>query len=243
MGYKTIPAKIDKSAQVDDTSVTLDLTTEPERLSSSYSTFKNIIERPAALLLLVVLSPFLLLFSIAVRIDSPGHPIFSQERTGQNGRRFIAYKFRTMFCGNDDREYRSYIKKYILDNAPFKIDRNGEKIYKVVNDPRVTRVGALLRKTNFDELPQLINILKGEMSFIGPRPDLPFSVEMYHDWHRGRLAVKPGITGLWQICHRKGLCFDDMVKLDIEYIEQRSFLLDLKILLHTIRTVLTGDGS
>ncbi len=140
-------------------------------------------------------------------------------------------------------EYKAYLKQYILKNAPYKVDHNGEKIFKLVDDPRITRIGALLRKSNFDELPQLLNLIKGEMSFIGPRPDLPYSVEMYNDWHRKRLEVKPGITGLWQVCHRKGLSFDDMVQLDLEYIKQQSLFLDTKIILKTIRTILIGDGS
>jgi len=123
------------------------------------------------------------------------------------------------------------------------VDGDGQGVYKVINDPRVTRFGALLRKTNLEELPQFFNVLRGEMSVVGPRPDIPFAVGMYKEWHRKRLEVKPGITGLWQVSGRKGLSFEDMVRLDIEYIERQSFILDIKILLLTISTILRRDGS
>jgi lipopolysaccharide/colanic/teichoic acid biosynthesis glycosyltransferase len=156
---------------------------------------------------------------------------------------FTAYKFRTMYINNDDKEYKTYLVKYVLENAPYTVDHNGQAVYKVVDDPRVTRVGALLRKTNLDELPQFINVLKGEMSAIGPRPDVPFAVRMYKNWHRERLLVKPGITGLWQVCGRKQLSFDDMARLDIDYIKKRSLLLDVRIFFLTIGTLLKMDGS
>jgi lipopolysaccharide/colanic/teichoic acid biosynthesis glycosyltransferase len=175
-------------------------------------------------------------------MDSPGSPIFVQERVGKNGRHFKFYKFRCMPADNDDSEYKSYIYKYLLGNVPYRVDENGQGIYKV-DGAQVTRFGALLRKTNLDELPQLFNVLKGEMSFIGPRPDVPFAVRMYKDWHRGRLRVKPGITGLWQVCGRKNLSFEDMVRLDIDYVNRQSPLLDAKIALLTVRTILSRDGS
>ena len=122
-------------------------------------------------------------------------------------------------------------------------DENGQAVYKVVEDPRVTRFGALLRKTNLDELPQLFNVLKGKMSLVGPRPDIPFAVGMYKDWHMKRLNTKPGITGLWQVCGRKNLPFEGMVRLDIDYIKRQSFILDTKIIWLTVGTVLRMDGS
>jgi lipopolysaccharide/colanic/teichoic acid biosynthesis glycosyltransferase len=214
-----------------------------DRSSSTYLYFKGFLDRLAALLLIIVLAPVGILFALLIRIDSPGHPIFTQERIGKNGRKFKAYKFRTMQIGNDDTEYKNYLKQYILHNAPYKINEKGEKIFKLVDDCRITRAGSFLRRTNLDELPQLINIVKGEMSFIGPRPDIPFSVELYNDWHRQRLKVMPGITGLWQVCHRKGLSFNEMVKIDLDYINRMSIGLDIRILLLTIRTILIGDGS
>ncbi len=209
----------------------------------SYSWWKGIFDRLVALVGIAVLSPLLVAIAAVVRLDSPGSPIFAQERVGKDGRRFTAYKFRTMYKDNDDGEYRTYLRQYILKNAAYRVDEKGQGIYKVVDDNGVTRAGALLRKSNLDELPQLFNILRGEMSLIGPRPDVPFAVKMYNDWHRKRLSAKPGITGLWQVCGRKNLPFNDMVRLDIDYIEKQSPLLDARILLLTARTILIGDGS
>jgi lipopolysaccharide/colanic/teichoic acid biosynthesis glycosyltransferase len=179
---------------------------------------------------------------LGIKLDSRESPIFAQERMGKDGHKFIAYKFRTMHVNNDDRKYKEYISRYVLENAPYRIDCNGQGIYKV-DDSHVTRFGALLRKTNLDELPQLFNVLKGEMSLVGPRPDIPLAVELYKDWHRKRLGVKPGITGLWQVCRRKSLSFKHMVLMDLVYIRRQSLLLDVKILFRTIGTILTRDGS
>jgi lipopolysaccharide/colanic/teichoic acid biosynthesis glycosyltransferase len=210
---------------------------------STYQLWKSISDRVSALLAIVILSPLLALIALGIRLDSPGSPIYRREQVGEDGHLFTAYKFRTMHINNDGHVYKAYITKYILENAPYKIDQNGQAVYKIVDDPRVTRFGALLRKTNLDELPQLFNMLKGEMSLIGPRPDIPFAVTLYKDWHRKRLRVKPGITGLWQVCGRKNLPFEAMVRLDIKYIKRQSLLLDAKILLLTVRTVLSRDGS
>jgi lipopolysaccharide/colanic/teichoic acid biosynthesis glycosyltransferase len=148
-----------------------------------------------------------------------------------------------MYLNNDESEFKQWVSKAILENASYALDHEGKPIYKVVGDARVTRFGAVLRKTNLDELPQIINVLKGEMSFIGPRPEIPFAVDMYRDWHRQRLSVEPGITGLWQTCGRGHVSFDDMVRLDIDYIERQSPLLDAKITLLTVSTILGRNGS
>ncbi|MEO0248906.1 MAG: sugar transferase [candidate division WOR-3 bacterium] len=211
--------------------------------SVTYRWWKGIFDRTVALLALVILSPILGLIALAIRLDSPGGALYRRQQVGEKGRIFTAYKFRTMQANCDDSIYRNYLVKYICQNAPYKIDEKGQAIYKVVDDPRVTRIGSLLRSTNLDELPQLINVLKGEMSLVGPRPDVPFAVQMYKEWHMKRLSVKPGITGLWQVCGRKCLSFEGMVRLDLSYIKRQSFLLDLKILFLTIGTVLTRDGS
>jgi lipopolysaccharide/colanic/teichoic acid biosynthesis glycosyltransferase len=208
-----------------------------------YQWWKGLFDFLLALAALVILSPFMLLIAIAIKIDSPGRAIYRREQIGKDGQMFKSYKFRTMKAGNDDTEYKQYIVKYILENAPYKVDHNGQLIYKITGDPRVTRVGAILRKTNLDELPQLVNIIKGEMSWVGPRPDIPFAVDLYDDWHRQRLSVKPGLTGLWQVRGRKSLSFDEMVRLDIKYINRESFWWDIKIILLTIKTILVGDGS
>ncbi len=213
------------------------------RCLSTYQWWKGILDRVLALLAIVTLSPLLSLIAIGIRLDSPGGAIFRRKQVGENGQLFTVYKFRTMHTNNDDHDYKAYLVKYIIENTPYTIDQNGQALYKVVDDPRVTRFGALLRKTNLDELPQLFNVLKGEMSLVGPRPDIPFAVGMYKYWHHKRLGVKPGITGLWQVCGRKCLPFEGMVRLDISYIKRQSLLLDARILLLTVGTVLKMDGS
>ena len=209
----------------------------------TYQLWKSYSDRVIALMALVILSPVIVIIALIIRIDSPGNPIFRQERVGRDGCTFIINKFRTMHIDNDDNEYKAYLGRYILENAPYQIDENKQPIYKVINDTRVTRFGAILRKTNLDELPQFFNILKGEMSLIGPRPDIPFAVRMYREHHLKRLSVKPGITGLWQIYGRKNQSFEDMVRLDLEYIEKKSLLFDAKILWQTAGIILSRDGS
>jgi lipopolysaccharide/colanic/teichoic acid biosynthesis glycosyltransferase len=208
----------------------------------AYSSWKNAANRITALLIIIALSPLLVLIAIGIKLDSHESPIFTQERVGRYGRKFVAYKFRTMHTNGDDSKYWTYLRKYILENAPYRVDNNGQSIYKVDN-PHVTRFGKLLRKTNLDELLQVFNVLRGEMAFVGPRPDIPFALEMYKNWHYKRLDAMPGITGLWQVSGRKGLSFEDMVRLDITYIEKQSLLLDLKILLSTVGVILRMDGS
>jgi nucleoside-diphosphate-sugar epimerase/lipopolysaccharide/colanic/teichoic acid biosynthesis glycosyltransferase len=208
----------------------------------SYQLLKNILDRIIAFLGITVLSPLLGLIALIIIFDSHGNPVFAQERVGKDGKKFTVYKFRTMYADNDDGKYREYLKKYVLENAPYRINDDGQEIYKVDDFP-TTKFGALLRKTNLDELPQFVNILKGDMSLIGPRPDVPFAVDMYQGWHRARLNVKPGITGLWQVCGRKGLSFDEMARLDIDYIKKQSLLMDVKIFLLTVGTMLKMDGS
>jgi lipopolysaccharide/colanic/teichoic acid biosynthesis glycosyltransferase len=209
----------------------------------TYGFWKGVFDRLVALSAMVVLSPLMALIALGIRLDSPGKALFSQERVGKNRRHFVAYKFRTMHENNDDNIYKDYLRRYILENAPYQIDENGQAIHKLANDPRVTRLGSLLRKTNLDELPQLINVIKGEMSLIGPRPEVPFALEMYQEHHWKRFSVLPGITGLWQVSGRKHLSFEDMIRLDTDYIKGQSLILDIKILLLTIRTVLSKDGS
>jgi lipopolysaccharide/colanic/teichoic acid biosynthesis glycosyltransferase len=211
--------------------------------TTTYIFIKSIYDRVLAFIGLVGLSPFMFLIALVIRLDTPGHSLYLREQIGEKGRRFTAYKFRTMYEDSDHKIYHSYLVKYVQNNEPYKTDENNQPVYKVVDDPRVTRIGALLRKTNLDELPQLINVLKGEMSFVGPRPDVPFAVAMYKNWQLKRLAVKPGMTGLWQVQGRKNLSFKHMVHLDLIYIRRQSLLLDLVILIRTVGVVLSRDGS
>lgn len=190
----------------------------------------------AAALLLVL--PVLLLAMVAVRVDSAGPAIFRQVRVGANGRKFRLFKIRTMFTGNDDSGHRAYVAGLISGNA----ERHGG-VFKLVGDARITSIGRFLRRFSIDELPQLWNVLKGDMSIVGPRPPLPGEVELYGDGAWGRLRVKPGITGLWQVSGRSELSFHEMVALDVEYWQRWSLLLDLKILVRTPAVVFAATGA
>ncbi|MHB0858598.1 MAG: sugar transferase [Anaerolineae bacterium] len=181
---------------------------------------------------LVVLGPILALISLAIKIESPGPAIFSQVRVGRNGVQFKCYKFRTMCADAEAR--KADLAERNEASGPF---------FKIRDDPRRTQVGRLLRKLSLDELPQLWNVLKGDMSLVGPRPNLPSEVVQYQPWHRRRLEVPPGITGLWQVSGRSDLTFDEMVLLDIYYIENWSALFDLRILIKTVPTVIIGQGA
>ena len=182
---------------------------------------------------LVVLSPVMLLVALAVYIDDPkGSPIFSQIRCGRNGKPFKFYKFRSM-CVDAEAKLDALLQQNEMDGPAFKIK----------DDPRITRVGRFIRATSLDELPQLWNILKGDMSIVGPRPALPREVEMYDDLQKQRMYVTPGLTCYWQIQpHRNDLTFDEWMELDIKYMKERSFLVDWKIIFQTVRVVLFGQG-
>ncbi|HQE17619.1 MAG TPA: sugar transferase, partial [Aggregatilineales bacterium] len=168
-----------------------------------------------------------------IKLDSPGPVFFKQERIGKDGRAFTVYKFRTMVDGAD------MMKSKVAHLNRFK----GDTLLKVVNDPRVTKVGRFLRRTSLDELPQVINVLRGEMSWVGPRPNTPDEVVKYEVWQRKRLNVLPGITGLWQVSGRSDVPFDEMCLLDIFYIENWSLGLDARIILQTIPRILFGSGA
>ena len=191
----------------------------------------------SATALLLVL-PVLLVAMMAVRFNSSGPAIFKQVRVGATGRRFRLYKIRTMFTANDDSAHRAYVKGLICGRA-----EQHEGFFKLVGDPRVTSVGRFLRRFSIDELPQLWNVLKGDMSLVGPRPPLPGEVELYGDRAWGRLRIKPGITGLWQVSGRSTLSFDEMVALDVHYWQQWSLLLDFTILLRTPAVVFAATGA
>ncbi len=193
---------------------------------------KRALDVALAALSLVVASPLMALVALAIKLDSPGPILLRQTRVGLNGKLFTVYKFRSMRVGAD--KELSRLQAHNEAQGP---------IFKMRNDPRRTRVGRFIRKTSLDELPQFLNVLKGDMSLVGPRPPIPTEVEKYDDWHRRRLEVSPGITGLWQVSGRSQLTFDEMVMLDLYYAENWSLALDLKILLRTIPTVLLGTGA
>lgn len=189
--------------------------------------------------------PLFLIIALAIKLSSKGPVLFRQIRVGQYGTPFVFLKFRSMCTGNDSRVHREYVDALIRGRAERNSPTgNGEKIFKLTKDLRVTRVGAFLRKTSLDELPQLYNVLKGEMSLVGPRPPIPYEMDAYECWHRRRvLEAKPGITGLWQVKGRSRVTFDEMVRLDVQYATTRSLWLDIVILLQTPVAVILGGGA
>jgi lipopolysaccharide/colanic/teichoic acid biosynthesis glycosyltransferase len=206
---------------------------------------KRMIDVLGSLMLLAILSPVFLIIAAAVRLTSRGPVLFQQKRIGEHGTPFIFLKFRSMYMNNDSSKHEEYVRKLIAGQADKKsADGNGKSVFKLINDPRITPVGKFLRRSSLDELPQLLNVLRGEMSLVGPRPPVPYEVDAYATWHRRRLLeAKPGITGLWQVYGRSRVEFDDMVRLDLRYARDCSPLLDLKILLQTPRAVMSGDGA
>jgi exopolysaccharide biosynthesis polyprenyl glycosylphosphotransferase len=198
----------------------------------------------AAALLLVLAAPALALGALLIVITDGRPVLFRQVRIGIHGRRFQLLKLRTMRQAASDEAHRDYVRKWILNGhaAAINGNSNGAAVFKLANDQRITRVGRFLRRFSIDELPQLINVLRGEMSLIGPRPALPYELEHYDEWHRRRLDVAPGITGLWQVCGRNRLTFDEMVQLDVQYLEDWSLSGDFKILMRTLPALLRGEG-
>jgi len=206
---------------------------------------KRVLDVVGALVAILVFSPVMLVVGIAIAVTSPGPAIFRQQRLGKNGVAFVFYKFRSMRTNADDRIHREYVANLIQGNLDQINQGDGSQpLYKMSADPRVTPVGRFIRKTSLDELPQLFNVLKGDMSLVGPRPPLPYEAEKYQSWHLRRvLQARPGITGLWQVEGRSKTSFDDMVRLDLRYIRSWSVWLDLKILLKTVLVVLRRDGA
>ncbi len=199
-----------------------------------YSAAKRLIDLAAATVLLLLLAPLLALVALAILLDSSGPVFFRQTRVGRGGKPFTIYKFRSMRTDADEAVHREYVTTLLrATNAG-----QDTAMRKVPNDRRITRIGAIIRKTSIDELPQLWNVLIGNMSLVGPRPPIPYEVEAYAPWMRRRLDVLPGITGLWQVSGRGQVSLDEMFQLDVSYVGRQSLALDLKILLLTIPTVL-----
>jgi exopolysaccharide biosynthesis polyprenyl glycosylphosphotransferase len=202
------------------------------RISPIIRFLKRGVDVAFSLLVLILTAPLMGLVALIIKLDSPGPVLFRQERVGKGGRSFTLFKFRSMTTGAE--EQKDLLRDLNEADGP---------IFKIKEDPRVTRLGRLLRRLSLDELPQFYNVLRSDMSLIGPRPPIPEEVAQYKPWHKRRLEVAPGITGLWQVSGRSELPFDEMALLDIYYVEQWSPALDLKILLRTIPTVLFGDGA
>jgi lipopolysaccharide/colanic/teichoic acid biosynthesis glycosyltransferase len=202
---------------------------------------KRILDLTIALIALAFFWPVMLLVAVLIKLDSPGPVLFVQTRIGRWERPFRVYKFRTMVHNIDDAAHRKFMQAFVRGD----IGRNsrGPAIYKPFKKSQVTRVGRVLRKTSLDELPQLLNVLKGEMSLVGPRPNVPYEVEVYKEWHKERLGVLPGITGLAQVKGRSSLDFDNIARYDIEYARRMCLRMDIKILIDTVFSVFKGDGA
>lgn len=211
-----------------------------EPLSNSARILKRSFDLIFSALAILLLSPLWLLIALLIKLDSRGPVFYAQERVGMDGRLFLLYKFRTMKAGADAELHREYQRAFIAGRAEANVGNDQKPTYKLLSDPRITRIGRLLRRTSLDEVPQLLNILAGDMSVVGPRPPIPYEVEAYELWHRKRLDMKPGLTGLWQVSGRNQLPFEEMVRLDLFYIENWSLLLDLKIILRTGFVMLSG---
>jgi lipopolysaccharide/colanic/teichoic acid biosynthesis glycosyltransferase len=238
---------------------TASATIEPKSKGAYYAA-KRTMDAAIVTLSLVFILPLLVFIALLIRIDSPGPAIFRQERVGAKRRMhsgrweweetpFTIYKFRTMYVDAKSTLHRQFIEAYIAgdEDAMAEIQaaqkQDAEAKYKIANDPRVTRVGKFLRKTSLDELPQLWNVLVGDMSLVGPRPPIPYEVELYQPHHHERLKTIPGLTGLWQVMGRSATSFEEMVRMDVEYIQQQSITLDLKLIIGTVTAVASGRGA
>ena len=183
------------------------------------------------------------MIALAIRFTSSGPILYTQTRIGRGGRPFTFYKFRSMVVHERDEEHWRYVREFLKNDLAASVDTNGKKIYKRANDPRITPVGRILRRTSLDELPQLWNVVRGEMSLVGPRPCLQFEYSLYDDWQRRRLDVTPGMTGLWQVTGRSYVTFNDMVLLDLFYIGNWSLGVDAKLFLRTQPVIMFGKGG
>ena len=213
-----------------------------EPLSNGARILKRTFDLIFAALAILLLLPLWLLIALLIKLDSKGPVFYTQERVGMDGRLFLLYKFRTMQANADAELHREYQRAFIAGRAEANLGNETKPTYKLLADPRITRIGKILRRTSLDEVPQLLNVLSGDMSLVGPRPPIPYEVEAYELWHRKRLDMKPGLTGLWQVSGRNRLPFEEMVRLDLYYIENWSLLLDLEIILRTGFVMLAGEG-
>ncbi len=210
--------------------------------SRSQRFIKRSVDVFVSIFVLVAGFPFFLAIAIFIKLTSRGPVFFKQERIGENGKPFILLKLRTMKTDADDSHHKEFCKQFIEGKLDSEKEED-EQVYKIVDDPRITGIGRFLRKTSLDELPQFINILRGEMTLVGPRPPLRYEYEYYDNWHKLRLKVRPGLTGLWQVSGRSSVSFQEMVMLDLYYIENWSMMMDIKIVLKTVPVMLKGSGG
>lgn len=216
-----------------------DMDSSSRKDKSNFHTIKRTIDISLCLMAMIVFLPVFAGIAILIKLTSRGPIFFKQKRMGLWGKQFDFLKFRSMYTNNDPEIHKEYVKKLIENQQD-----GSAGVYKIQNDPRIIPLGRFLRKFSLDELPQFINVLKGEMSIVGPRPPIPYEVDNYQCWHRRRIIeVKPGITGLWQVRGRSRTTFDEMVRLDLQYLNEQSILLDLKIILATPRAMFIGSGA
>jgi lipopolysaccharide/colanic/teichoic acid biosynthesis glycosyltransferase len=218
---------------------------DPESLRKSRLMVKRGVDLLGSALMLIACAPLFFVIAMAIKLSSRGPVFFRQKRVGQFGGQFVLFKFRTMYCDCDPTVHQEYVTRLIVNEA--KRNRAAgctEGVFKLTNDKRITKVGKILRRSSLDELPQLLNVVRGDMSLVGPRPALPYELAAYQTWHRRRiLEAKPGITGLWQVTGRSLVRFDEMVRLDLRYANSWSLWLDLKILARTPLAVFRGAGA
>jgi lipopolysaccharide/colanic/teichoic acid biosynthesis glycosyltransferase len=211
------------------------------RATRTYLVSKRAVDLVLACTALILFSPVLAVLAYLIRRDSAGPALFRQTRIGRFGKPFTCYKFRTMFVDASEQAHRAYIEAY--SKGQVGPANNPDAPYKIERDPRITPLGHFLRRSSLDELPQLLNVIKGDMSLVGPRPDVAYSVALYKDWHKLRLATQPGLTGLWQIRGRGRVAFEEGMRLDCEYVQRQCLRLDIEILLQTVPAVLSMRGA
>jgi lipopolysaccharide/colanic/teichoic acid biosynthesis glycosyltransferase len=213
----------------------------PGIVASRYLPLKRVVDMLAAVACIVLFGPLMLAIAIGIRFSSPGPIFYRQQRIGKDGKAFAMLKFRSMQVVNNPDLHREYVQRLIRENLhPSGL---GKSHLKISGDPRITGAGKYLRKFGLDELPQFFNVLRGEMSIVGPRPSLPYEYEVYEEWHTQRLAVLPGITGYWQVFAHNAVTFDDMVRIDLLYIQSMSLWMDVKIMILTPIEMIRGKGS
>jgi lipopolysaccharide/colanic/teichoic acid biosynthesis glycosyltransferase len=210
---------------------------------AGYAAAKRLIDVLVCGAVLVIGSPVWLAIGLLIKLTSPGPVFYRGTVVGKGGEAFRYFKFRTMVAGGDNTAHKQWLEQFVKSDAAFAADETGKPVYKVVNDPRVTKVGRWLRKLSLDEVPQMLNVLGGEMSLVGPRPPVPYEYEHYDDVAKQRLAVPPGITGLYQVTARSQVGFSGMLAIDLDYIRRRSIWLDLQIMIKTPVVMLTGKGA
>ncbi len=238
--FRVFPQEVEKTSDTDRNQVHFPDVHRCQKYSSlSKRVMKRGIDVVGSLFALILFMPVFSLIAIIVKLTSPGPVLFCQKRVGRYGKEFDFYKFRTMYANNDPSIHQEYISKLIAGDL---IAKDG--LYKISNDPRVTPFGHFLRKTSLDELPQFMNVLKGDMALVGPRPPLPYEFERYQTWHKRRvLEIKPGLTGPWQVDGRSRTTFDEMVRMDLRYAIERSTWGDIKLLLRTPIAMFSGRGA